>query len=111
MDERARRIGLNEALFRSINEKIDGVNRDFGRITGTIDIVCECGEIRCAARIEIPLSEYEQLRRDPTHFAVLPGHEIAEVERTVSRCAGYDVVAKRAGEPAELAEATDPRER
>lgn len=111
MDERARRIGLNEILFRSINEKIEDVNRDFGQITGTIGIACECGDIRCTEQIDIPLREYEQLRGEPTHFAVVPGHDVADVERIVSRCAGYDVVEKVAGEAAELAESTDPRQR
>jgi hypothetical protein len=109
MDERTRRIGLNEALFRSINEKVEGVNRDFGRITGTIGIVCECGNIRCTERIDIPVVEYEQLRHEPTHFAVAPGHDVADVEHVVSRCETYHVVAKRAGDPADLAKATEPR--
>jgi len=27
MDERERRIGLNEALFREVNEAVSGINR------------------------------------------------------------------------------------
>ena len=109
MDERTRRIGLNEALFRSINEKVEDLNRDFGRITGTIGIVCECGNIRCTERIDIPVVEYEQLRREPTHFAVAPGHDVADVEQVVLMCESYHVVAKRPGEAAELAKTTEPR--
>ena len=30
MDERQRRIGLNEAVFREANERIEEVNRTFG---------------------------------------------------------------------------------
>jgi hypothetical protein len=109
-EERARRIGLNEALFRSINERIEGLNRDFAELSGTINIVCECGEIRCAERIDLPLAEYERLRSEPTHFAIVPGHEINEVEQIVSECADYHVVEKHPGTPAALAAQTQPRQ-
>ena len=32
MDERARRIGENEALYRSVNDKIEDLNETFGVI-------------------------------------------------------------------------------
>src|SRR4051794_22938290 len=108
MDERARRIGLNESLFRSINERIDGLNRDFAELSGTINIVCECGQISCAERIDMPLDEYERLRSHPTHFAILPGHEISDVESVVSACDAYHVVEKNPGASAALAAQTDP---
>ena len=103
MDERAERIGRNEDLFRKVNDQIEGVNEAFGTITGTMSILCECGKLDCIEQILLTLDEYRELRAEPTHFAVKPGHEIADVEHVVARREGYLVVAKAEGEPARLA--------
>jgi hypothetical protein len=102
VDERARRIGRNEDLFRKVNDQIEGVNEAFGTITGTMSLLCECGELDCLEQIELSLDEYRELRADPTRFAVIPGHEIPDVERIVERRPGYFVVAKSEGEAARL---------
>jgi hypothetical protein len=109
MDERARRIGENEALFRKINDNLEGLNSAFATITGTTDIVCECGALDCTEHIVLERATYERLRGHSTWFAVVPGHDIPEVERIVERHDGYDFVEKDPGGPAELAEARDPR--
>ena len=109
MDERERRIGLNEAVFREVNERIRAVGKTFAVVDEQLDLICECGMADCAERIQIPAAEYEQLRAKPTHFAIVPGHEIDDVETLVERCKGYDVVEKKAGAAAELARDTDPR--
>jgi hypothetical protein len=109
MDERERRIGLNEAVFRQVNERIEGLNRAFGAITETMQVICECGDANCAEQITMDIPSYEELRRDPTRFAVVPGHVAGEVERVVERHDAYDVVEKDEGPPAEIAERTDPR--
>jgi hypothetical protein len=103
MDERAERIGRNEDLFRKVNEQIEGVNEAFGEFTGTMSIVCECGQVSCMEQIELTFDEYRELRSDTTHFAVKPGHEIPDVEQIVERRANYFVVAKAEGELARLA--------
>jgi hypothetical protein len=102
MDERAERIGRNEDLFRKVNDQIEGVNEAFGSFTGTMSVLCECGEVECMEQIELAFDEYRDLRAEPTHFAVKPGHEILDVERIVERRPGYHVVAKAEGEPARL---------
>jgi hypothetical protein len=107
--EREQRVGMNEALFREVNERIDDVNQTFAIVTGTMSIVCECGMTGCVDQIVIPRTDYEQLRADPTLFAVVPGHEIADVEDVIERRDGYDVVRKHPGVPQTIAKATDPR--
>jgi hypothetical protein len=109
MGERERRVGLNEAVFRQVNERIEGLNRAFGAITETMQVICECGDASCIEQITLGYPDYEELRRDPRHFAVVPGHVDEQVERVVERHDGYDVVEKDEGEPARLAERTDPR--
>lgn len=110
MDERARRVGRNEALFRQINEEVESLNRGLAGLTdNTIHIVCECGDLVCQQRLVVPLEDYERIRSDATLFFILPGHEIPSVESVVEEGDGYAVVRKDAGEAANLAEATDPR--
>jgi len=103
MDERAERIGRNEDLFRKVNDQIEGVNEAFGTITGTMSILCECGKLACIEQIGLTVDEYRELRAEPTHFAVKPGHEIRDVEEIIDRRNGYFVVAKAEGDPARLA--------
>jgi hypothetical protein len=109
MDDRERRIVLNETLFREVNERVKGLNETFATFTELMDLVCECGARHCVERFAMPPDEYEALRSNPDHFAVVPGHEIADVERIVSRCGAYDVVEKVPGEAKRIAHATDPR--
>ena len=109
MSERERRIGLNEAVHREVNEKLRVVNEVFATITDTFEIICECGDSSCAARLSITPSAYEELRAEPTLFAVTAGHEIPDVEDVVLTTEQYDVVKKRPGDPAKIATATDPR--
>jgi hypothetical protein len=109
MDERTERIGLNEALFREVNERVKGINDRFADAPETAQFVCECGLETCAERIELPLQTYEELRSNPTHFAVRPGHELPDVETVVERHDEYVVVEKKAGDAALVAESTDPR--
>jgi hypothetical protein len=107
VDERTRRIGENEALFRDINKQLEELNDQFAAVSERFVIVCECGYEACAARIELSAEEYEQLRADSTQFAVLPGHEASDVETVVANKNGYDVVRKLPGAPAEIARSTD----
>jgi hypothetical protein len=109
VNEHERRIGLNEALYRDVNEKLRSINAAFASITETFEIMCECGHSTCTDRFSIAPSAYEELRADPLLFAVAPGHETGEVEQVVSVTDLYEIVRKRPGDPASIASATDPR--
>ena len=108
MDERAARIGKNEALFREVNERVKNVNESFGELPDA-QFVCECGDRGCFERVTVPLDEYERIRADPTTFFVKDGHQEADVESVVAAGEGYFVVRKHAGDPATIAAETDPR--
>lgn len=83
------RVGRDESLFREINERIRAMIADeYTRF------LCECANLKCVETIELPLSEYEEVRRVPTHFVVRPEHVIDEVERVVASGPGYVVVEK-----------------
>jgi 5-bromo-4-chloroindolyl phosphate hydrolysis protein len=109
VDERARRIGNNEAVYRAINEKIEALNESFGTLAESMTVVCECGEMSCAEQIELDAGTYERVRSDPTHFVVVPGHELPEVEDVIEQTERYAILRKHPGTPARVARETDPR--
>ena len=52
MSDQTKRVGVNEALFREVNERIDQLQDELG--TGsTFEIVCECGDAACVERLTI----------------------------------------------------------
>jgi hypothetical protein len=107
--DRDERIGLNEAVFREVNERINDLADNFGLGDEPLDLVCECGDPTCVEPITMSRAEYEELRSDPTHFAVYPGHTKGDIEAVLDHRNSYVVVRKREGEPAEVARETDPR--
>jgi hypothetical protein len=109
MEERLRRIADNEALFRSVNEQVEEINKPFATMTDIFAIVCECGNIECKDQIDLDVRAYETARADSALFFVVPGHEMPEAEDTVERCGTYNVVRKHPGIPQAIAEQQDPR--
>jgi hypothetical protein len=108
-DEQARRVGLNESIFRQVNEQIESLNRGFGTEDRTMTAICECADGDCADRFEISVAAYEKVRDNPRRYIVVPGHSLPEFESVVESADGYQVVEKEEGTAAELAEETDPR--
>ena len=109
MDERERRLGMNEAVFREVNERVEEVHRMLGSDTGLLDIICECGAVSCTERISVPVAVYERVRSNPLHFLLQVGHEDPLVERMIENKETYIIVEKEGTDVEEVAEATDPR--
>jgi hypothetical protein len=109
MDEREARVGMNEALFRDVNERIEDVNESFATVTDAFDVICECGDAGCVAQIRIASGAYERVRAGATLFIVVPGHETVDIEEIVDKQDAYYVVRKQAGLAKRVAERTDPR--
>jgi len=108
MDETERRIGLNEAVFREVNERLQGINEAFGEVTDRIELVCECADPECVERITMTVSDYQRLRAESDLFVIRPGHAVpTDVESVVESGGDWEIVRKRPGAPARLAEATD----
>jgi hypothetical protein len=95
----------NQALFRSVNERIAELSAKFGEQadTGLLSFVCECPQIGCRAFVRAPLEVYDRIRDDPALSLVLKGHE--DGEAIVDDLGGYLIVA--AGEKAALAQTLD----
>ena len=105
MASREERLAENEILFRRVNERIVELTDHWG---GSLDLVCECANPECASMMKATLHEYEVLRQNPRRFAVLPGHEIPEIEEVVERNERYLVVEKHV-ETHDQVESADPR--
>jgi hypothetical protein len=104
--KRDRRLAQNEILFRRINERLAGAYGD--PLPPVLELVCECSDRECLKVLSIEAAEYEWLRQNPRHFAVLPGHEAPAVEHVVERHERFVVVEKHA-ETHHQVEAADPR--
>jgi len=109
MTTREERIGLNEAVFREVNERIQQVADTFNLQEDQLDLLCECGRAECVDRISMTRAEYEELRSESHQFAIRPGHDEPDVERVIANKNGYDIVQKFRGAPERIAEETDPR--
>ena len=105
MASREERVGKNEGLFREVNERI----REVTTYDGDVEFLCECGNSECVQPISMTLAEYESVRLEPTRFAIVPGHEIPDVEDVVERNERFAVIVKRPGVPTQVATETDPR--
>jgi hypothetical protein len=111
MDHPHRRKAQNEAVFREVNERIEVLHRQFAMDADEpLQIVCECDRVDCAERIDVSVEQYERVRSEATCFFVVTGHEDDAVEDVVDTGDGCLIVRKHAGEPAQIAEETDPRD-
>jgi hypothetical protein len=109
MDERARRLAQNEALYREVNERVsEQAERHDARPKSIYDFICECSDIECTMRLEIPLGEYERVRANPRRFLIAPDHYLPDIETLMERHAGYWIIEKD-DEAGEVAERLDPR--
>jgi hypothetical protein len=105
-EERARRIGLNEALFRRVNEEIERAFETDETETDRLSILCECGDLDCTSQVPITPGRYHEVRKNPLLFIVTPGHEIPDVETVVEREADFEIVSKDSGTPEKIARST-----
>jgi hypothetical protein len=103
----AARAAHTESLFRSVNERIAETAQD-APVDSTL-FICECRDPDCTQGVHLTLEQYEDVRSEPTHFIVKPGHEDPAVERLVEREYNHDVVDKDAPGAAEKATELDPR--
>jgi hypothetical protein len=100
-----RRAAAAEINGRRVNESIER-----GTNGAAPTFVCECGNIGCQATVTLPIHAYEAVRTDFNRFFVVPGHEIAGVDRVVETHPTHLVVVKREPEAREMAKQTARRD-
>jgi hypothetical protein len=94
-DEREIRAARNQALFRSVNERLTQMEAA-GPPPATLVIACECADTSCVQTLEVPPDVYTTVRANPRHFVVLKGHVYPDVEDVVAEADHYAVVEKLA---------------
>jgi len=107
MSSASARLGHNEALFRSINERIEAGTWPAAP-SDVVSFRCECAALGCNLLVALTLAEYESARANPREFILAPGHELPEIERVVRRTDAY-VIVEKVGEAGQVADTTDPR--
>ena len=105
---REERVARNETLFRDVNERIKGVSED-AHPASTTDFLCECGDPDCTEPVPLTPVEYEEVRRNATHFAIVPGHSDPQIEVVVAHNERFAVVEKNDPRAARVAVREDPR--
>jgi hypothetical protein len=109
-DEREIRAARNQSMLRAINERLTHDDH-VAEITGGHMIACECADSTCVQILAITTAQYQEVRREPRRFAVVPGHVYPDVEIVVAQYGPYVVVEKigPAGEAAEKAQSAKPQ--
>lgn len=103
------RMARTESAFREVNEAIAGTAARFE--AEEADFICECADPECADRVSAELEEYEDVRSEPTHFLLAPGHLEPKVERVVEHAGEFDVIEKATPLMARIARRLNPRTR
>jgi hypothetical protein len=100
---RENRVARNHALFRDVNERIYSLTEEFASHPAddglSLAFVCECGNGNCTSQVLVETDDFSRIRAHPTHFVVLTGHELREVEQVIEAY-GHDVVVERREVPA-----------
>jgi hypothetical protein len=88
----------NEVLFKEHNERIKShVQRlldETSKEVLPIGFVCECSKVDCQEKIEMPVSEYRNLRENHKQFIIRLGHESPDIERVIHKAEAWQVVEK-----------------
>jgi hypothetical protein len=95
-----------QALFRDVNEQIRRIAESFA-VEEPLQLVCECRQGDCLARLSVSPQDYEALRRFPTRFITRADH-VCDDERVIQDMADC-VVVEKIGDGAQTAILLDPR--
>ncbi len=107
MSEQDKRLALNEAMFREINERLESQIVVSGDSDDQLSVICECADPDCTDRLALTIQEYEEVRSDSRQFVVAPGHECLDVEDVVGRNDRYEIV-RKTGVAGEFAARLEP---
>jgi hypothetical protein len=108
--ETAARGARTQSVFRNGNERLVDLNEAFSGVVALGDWVCECASLDCTQRLQLTTAEYEAVRSNPRHFAVVASdyHVFTDIESVVGGNERYWLVEKT-GVAGDLAARVDPR--
>jgi hypothetical protein len=102
-----KRPDATEQVFRRANLTLEETYRGFAPAgltdTGRAPFICECSSSRCTSILQLTLEEFAQIRGQPGHFVVVPGHVVADFRRVVEETDRFAVLEKNGvTHPAEI---------
>lgn len=71
---------------------------------------CECADPTCTQKVRLRGSDYERVRSDSTHFFLLPGHQVPDVETVLESHPDWVLIEKDERDAHDVAKETDPRQ-
>jgi hypothetical protein len=90
------RLVQSQQIFRSANERMQALAVAFVPAEQLIPFLCECADGGCLGRVDMKLTDYDDIHRDRDRYSVLRGHLIVDGERVIEQRPLYDVVSKGA---------------
>ena len=84
-----------QVLRQEVNRRMRSATESNG--SGTIEIFCECGRVRCADRVQIAVDAYDDVLASQGQFVVTTHHDHDATQRLVSRHHGFLVVERDQG--------------
>lgn len=106
--DRSERAARNQALFREVNERLEGIAETFQFVADHAVFVCECADVNCSGQVMMTADEYDAVRARGNTFVIMPGHVLPDIEHVVESNDRFEVVAK-VGKAGRIAEAVDDR--
>jgi len=89
-----RRLAENEVIYREVNQNIQQFLDEVDHRNHAVSFYCECSREDCRKRIKLTTKEYGKLHQNNRQFIVIDRHEVAEVEKIIKHCDGFNVVEK-----------------
>jgi hypothetical protein len=90
---REERLASNEAMFRTANER--AAKWEERHASGeTESYFCECADVDCRERVGLRKEDYEAVRANSRYFAIVPGHEVPDVETVIENHEGWALIEK-----------------
>ena len=93
-EARERKLALNEAIAREVNEQVENVAAQWHDADETIELICECSFDSCSQRVHLPLRDYHAVRESPVRFLLVDEHLNREIEHRVGTAGDATIVEK-----------------
>ena len=90
---REKRLGLNEALWRAANERMEDWEERHAKMETEL-YYCECDDLSCREKVDLRHADYERVRADSSYFLVVQGHEDPDVETVIEQQESWAIVEK-----------------
>jgi hypothetical protein len=88
------RLVESQHVFRSANERMQALAVAIVPAEQLIPFLCECADDACLGRVDMSLSDYDDIHRDRDQYAVLHDHQAVDGETVVEQRTLFDIVTK-----------------